>query len=99
MHTEKRNKVVQVWIVIKRVGVAVMRKRMLVLPHDGVAQERHGPNSRVVDPGSSTGSEMAGIMAQRANQPSENCQHETSQDASLYIGTVRNSVSGVCQLP
>ena len=83
MYTKEGGKVVQIWIVIERIGMTVMRKRVLVLPQDWIAQERHGPYRHVVDPGSSAGGEMARIVAQRAHQPSKHGQQETSQDASL----------------
>jgi len=83
MHSEKRAKMVQVWVVIVRVGVAVMCKGVLVLPHDGIAQERHAPDGHVVDPGSTTGRKMARVVAQCSNQPAKDCKEETPNDTSL----------------
>ena len=62
----------QIGIGIKLIRMAVMSKGVLMLPHDGIAQERHGPNTRVVDPRNTTGTIMTSVMSQGAEQPATN---------------------------
>lgn len=83
MHAKKRDKVVQIRIVVERIGMAVVCEGVLMLPQDRVAQERHSPYRQVVDPRSSTGGEMPRIVTQRTNQPAKDGHQKAAKDASL----------------
>ena len=81
---QKGGKVVQIRIVLQLVGVAVVRKGVLVLPQDGVAQERHAPHGHVVDPRPPpTGGVMPRIVAQCPHQPTKDGQEKAAEDATL----------------
>lgn len=83
VNAQERDKMVQIGVMIKGIGVAVMGVRMLVLPHDGIAQKGHGPHSPVVDPRLSARGVVASIVAESSYQPAEYGQGETSEDTSL----------------
>ena len=71
MNTKQQVKMMQIRIMIKFVGMAVVRIGVLVLPHDGIAQQRHAPNTDIIDQRTTRGRKVAGIMAQGANQPTK----------------------------
>ena len=83
MHTQEGREVMQIRIGMKLIRMTVMSKRVLMLPHDGIAQESHGPNARVVDPWNATGTIVTSIVSQGTKQPTTNRECKTRQDASL----------------
>ena len=85
MDPKERDKMVQIRVMIKGIGMTVMSVRMLMLPHDGVAQKGHGPHTAIIDPRRSAGRVMASIMTESSHQPAKNSQKETSQNTSLDI--------------
>ena len=71
MNTQQQVKVVQIWIVVVFVGVAVVRVSVLVLPHDGVTEQRHAPKTNIVYEGISRGCKMSSIVAECTYEPPE----------------------------
>lgn len=85
MDAKKCAKMVYIRIMMKRIGMAVVGKSMLVLPQNRIAQEGHAPNCNVIYKGSSTSCEMSGVVPQGTNQPSKNSEEKTAEDISLQF--------------
>ncbi len=80
---QEQIKVMQIRILAVFVRVRMMPIRVLVLPQNRVANEKHGPDAPFVDPGCSTGGKVTGIVSQGPHQPTGNGKEEGSQDACL----------------
>lgn len=75
MDAKQDIKMMQVGIVFKVVGMTVMSVRVLMLPHDGIAQKRHGPNTHVVhDRMMTADGKVTGIVTQGTNEPTKDGQ-------------------------
>mmetsp|Transcript_24870 Transcript_24870/g.50537 ORF Transcript_24870/g.50537 Transcript_24870/m.50537 type:complete len:206 (-) Transcript_24870:160-777(-) len=75
----------EVGIPVEVVGVAVMGVGVLVLPHDRVAQHRHGPDRRVVDEREARHREVSAIVPDGADEPTEQGEGNGTEDASPRV--------------
>ncbi len=83
MNTQQQIKVMQIWIMIVVVGVTVMRIRVLVLPHDGIAQQGHAPKTNVIDKRRSGRCKVASIVPKGTNQPPKDSKQKGANQTPL----------------
>jgi hypothetical protein len=88
VHAQKGVRVMQIGVVIEFVRVAVVRVRMLMLPHDGIAKEGHAPDGPIIDDRVSTGGKVPRVVSHGTHQPSKYGKEKASRNASLKLETV-----------
>mmetsp|Transcript_25649 Transcript_25649/g.36178 ORF Transcript_25649/g.36178 Transcript_25649/m.36178 type:complete len:98 (+) Transcript_25649:753-1046(+) len=85
MNSNQPIEVMNVRIVFKIVGMAMVRVRMLMLPHDWITQQGHAPNCPFVDPSSTGNGEMSSIVSEGSNQPTEDGKQERTEKRPLDV--------------